>query len=252
VPNNFAGFQYAKSGNAYAGLIAYDGGLLNVLSKEYIQTQLIEPLVAGKEYCVSFYVSLAEKYSDYAVAQMGIHISTIPVSSSNYLTLPYTPQIESPDNIFITDTLGWTLVSGTYISNGGENYITIGNFKDTSDIDTLPVVNPFGSINHGAYYYIDDVSIICCESNGCSSYLSIPNIFSPNNDGINDQFNIKGLNYDDKVRIYNRWGLKIYEFVGINDSWNGRTTSGEECENGIYYYVIENKRNQKGFIQLLR
>ncbi len=63
--------------------------------------------------------------------------------------------------------------------------------------------------------------------------IYIPNAFSPNNDGVNDIFEIKnlGITYY-KIKIYNRWGQLIFE--GMNNSWNG-----EEAADGIYMAIVE-------------
>ena len=91
--------------------------------------------------------------------------------------------------------------------------------------------------------------------------LSIPNIFTPNNDGENDIFyftttSVKELTCD----IYDRWGLKIADWIATNDAvngWDGRTTSGVIATDGVYYFVMKaNTLNNKiieqtGFIHLL-
>ena len=74
----------------------------------------------------------------------------------NYAALPYTPQVESPLNAYLTNASGWTLVSGVYVAAGGEDHIVIGNFHD--DATTNSVAGP-GQWPGGSYYYIDDVSV---------------------------------------------------------------------------------------------
>ena len=82
---------------------------------------------------------------------------------------------------------------------------------------------------------------------------NIPNIFTPNNDGQNDVFSIKGLKSNDEVLIFNRWGNNVYTFSGMN-GWDGRTKGDANCSDGIYYYVIKRSESKllKGFIQLIR
>ena len=92
-----------------------------------------------------------------------------------------------------------------------------------------------------------------------NSEVTVPNIFSPNDDGINDVLiittkNISALN----CKIYNRWGILTGELTKINEGWDGRTTSGLPCKDGVYYYVLIAKDSNnkdyetKGFVQLLR
>lgn len=91
--------------------------------------------------------------------------------------------------------------------------------------------------------------------------LFIPQGFSPNDDGINDVFEIKGLNGRElNITVYNRWGNKVFEKEGYSNNWDGRTNvSGLKIGNnklpqGTYYYVVQfvsgNKETYSGFIVL--
>jgi gliding motility-associated-like protein len=87
-----------------------------------------------------------------------------------------------------------------------------------------------------------------------------PNVFTPNEDGVNDAFTIdvKGAsNYS--VSIFNRWGNQVYNWQKANPiPWNGRTPSGQECSEGVYYYtitgILENGAafQKQGTVHLLR
>jgi gliding motility-associated-like protein len=103
------------------------------------------------------------------------------------------------------------------------------------------------------------------NSNGCPASIDvptqiiIPNIFTPNGDNINDTFFIKASNLTNfSCKIYNRWGILLYQWNDINSSWNGKDKSGENAADGTYYYVISyidniNKANIKnGFFQLIK
>ena len=108
----------------------------------------------------------------------------------------------------------------------------------------------------------NDTSVNCrIPSDGCVEMFTpekAPNVFSPNDDGYNDLFQISGLNKGDKVEIYNRWGIKIFEFSGKNDGWDGFTTSGEKCPYGVYYYTTDfvdkssKYKTYSGFIHLIK
>lgn len=95
------------------------------------------------------------------------------------------------------------------------------------------------------------VELIVTSSRGCKdtakltiqtdpfSELIIPNIFTPNGDGINDLFTLKssGLKFLN-VELYSRWGLKLYDWATIHGGWDGRTSSGMEAPSGTYFYII--------------
>ncbi|MFO0320857.1 MAG: gliding motility-associated C-terminal domain-containing protein [Bacteroidota bacterium] len=112
------------------------------------------------------------------------------------------------------------------------------------------------------------IVMICCISHAKAqtvtfntkdtiSNIVLPNVFTPNFDGINDIYKP----YCDEIielsfSIYNRNGTLIFETNRINGFWDGRTTAGEYCKDGVYFCVltatgIEGKKySEKVFIQL--
>jgi hypothetical protein len=144
VPANLTGNQNAFDGDAYAG-IAVHSSIGNY--REYVQTQFATPLVAGGQYLVSFRVSAAG--SGFSNNIGAVISSTQPYGDGTFHPIDATPQINS--SAIISNVIGWTEISGTYIAAGGEAFLTIGNFFD--DAATSVSGNPT------AYYYVDDVSI---------------------------------------------------------------------------------------------
>ena len=77
-----------------------------------------------------------------------------------------------------------------------------------------------------------------------SSLLEIPNVFTPNEDGLNDFFQVKSLSLMSfSGKVFNRWGKLVYEWTdwkSEDSGWNGRNQgTGAESPSGTYYYVIE-------------
>jgi hypothetical protein len=156
IPSNFIGFQNPKEGINYAGIICKLYQVSNANNyREYLQTKLTFPLVQGKKYCVSFFASRANN-CEYATNNLGAFFSDTAIHNTSQLVLNYTPQINYSG--VLIDTVSWTRISGIIQANGGEQYITIGNFYD--DANTSEIY--FGTNivqGHISYYYIDLVEV---------------------------------------------------------------------------------------------
>lgn len=154
------GCQNPKTGNAYAGFSVYS---TSTEYREYIEAKLISPLIANKKYCVEFYVTLIEnaKYATDAIHGL-LTVDSIITLSPNCFHLTYNPQIKNTAANFITDTLNWSSVYGEYIAQGGEKFLTIGNFYDDNNTSFIIVNN--SSSYSTAYYFIDDVSVTLCDT----------------------------------------------------------------------------------------
>jgi gliding motility-associated-like protein len=74
---------------------------------------------------------------------------------------------------------------------------------------------------------------------------------------VNDRWIIDNIDtYGDcTVQIFNRWGVKVYDQAGYNNTWEGTNQAGEPLPDGVYYYVISfkgNPRQYSGAINILR
>jgi gliding motility-associated-like protein len=82
--------------------------------------------------------------------------------------------------------------------------------------------------------------------------LIIPNAFSPNDDGINDQFTVPGLEYYMNVSfsVFNKWGNIVYSSNDYRNDWKGQNNSGEVLTDDTYYFLLDIKEGMKynGFI----
>ncbi|MBP6512677.1 MAG: gliding motility-associated C-terminal domain-containing protein [Bacteroidia bacterium] len=158
IPTNVAGYcDERKNGKNYMGL-QFD--LLNGY-REYISVPLAIPMVAGGIYQLEFYVQLADS-ARFACNSLGMLLSNNIPTQPGTGTILFTPQLESSAQI--VDTNNWTLVSGMYLAFGGENYVTLGLFRD--DNDPLLQKTNYGtrasnctSIDNSAYYFFDDIVV---------------------------------------------------------------------------------------------
>jgi gliding motility-associated-like protein len=96
-------------------------------------------------------------------------------------------------------------------------------------------------------YYIRQVAGTCASTFAMvkvkvydDTRLTVPNAFSPNNDGINDTWIIKteGIIREARVRIFNRYGQQVYNSFSISAPWDGRF-NGTPLPVGTYYWTIE-------------
>jgi gliding motility-associated-like protein len=104
-----------------------------------------------------------------------------------------------------------------------------------------------------------DTATVKITVNEIPTMIIIPNIFSPNGDGINDVFSIKATGISDfDCKIYDRWGILLHEWTGIDGGWDGKGKNGNNETDGTYFYIINyndinNKTiNKTGFFELVR
>lgn len=244
VPNNYVGSQNAHSGNAYSGFVTC---FLtpNEEAREYLQVKLKSELESGELYEFSCFLSLSDS-SKYCLNEIGIALTSNSIGGNYATNISIQPVLVDNSPNGLCDDLNWMKVSCIYFAKGGEKYLTIGVFK--KDFELGHTIMEASKPLNCAYYYIDDVSIILLDD------IVIPNIFTPNNDGVNDVWEMKlGSEFD--VKILNRWGNLITDKSSLQNDfkWDGKTKSGEECPDGVYFYLItKDSFIKKGFIHLVR
>ncbi len=91
--------------------------------------------------------------------------------------------------------------------------------------------------------------------------VKIPNVFTPNNDGINDCFQVAGISAkcdEYYIKIFNRWGNVVYENTDGTHCWNGKSQVGVDIPEGVYYYIMNIKKrngpsiNDHGTVTVIR
>lgn len=177
VPNNKLGFQHPRTGEGYCGIYCSKDNY-----REYLQTQLERPLKHGRTYRLSFFVSLSE-YSTGAVATIGGLLTHERISDTTRAILMqkemkiitpritqttfvyYQPQVVNSVEHALMDTQGWMEIAGDFVAEGGEEYLTIGNFFSAANSGIVDDSTLLTYLLPGSYYYIDDVKLYClnCE-----------------------------------------------------------------------------------------
>ncbi len=248
IPSNAVGFQTPNDGNGYSGIsCAFDSSNWNY--REYIQVKLLQKLQSNKKYEFSCFISRADSMP-YCISEIGFGLSNIAIGGNFTTPIFYSPQLTTPINFLICDAISWYETKTVYTAIGGEEFLTIGSFKDNSSIDTFCISSSLlNSQGAYSYYYIDNVKIVELSNN-------TPNFFSPNGDNINDEWEPL-INENEKIEIFNRWGQKIYDINSTNKIWNGISNYGINCNVGVYYFIKFSNADkkeiiEKGFIQLMR
>lgn len=163
VPYGPFGFQYPKSGGAFAEVQSLCQPTLCPASNSrgYIRNRLKTNLIAGKTYCVKFYVNIAND-SNYGIDGFGAYFGNNSLDTIIYTNKPLTylvPQVQNSTNNIITDTLNWTLITGTFVATGIEKHMIIGNFKSDA-ATTKTLINTTYLSNVISEFYLDDASCI--------------------------------------------------------------------------------------------
>jgi gliding motility-associated-like protein len=263
VPLGYLGFQHPYEGNGHLGLYVFSYNPLNPDTiynnsngkREYATVLLEQPLNPGTTYCLSFYISFAES-SIYAIDKIGAYFSTDTVWALGVGPANYLPQIQSENGVVFSDTSNWIRIDGEFVANGGERYMTVGNFNNFENTTAELVKNTTsGGL---AYYYFDMFTLDECKPQIALSgkplgYISpeiiYPNVFTPNKDGVNDVFKIENLPENIHLTVYNRWGAVVYSSTNYQNNWDG-----DGLSDGVYYYILSSSEDnhKKGIITILR
>ncbi len=163
VPDNTSGFQYPRTGSGYGSVILkmIGTGTLTAERREYLHVPLITNLQSGKLYCGTFYVNLNNdaKYTtdriSMALSSNSFACNQAMPSPQSISPLPIVTQVANTLGNFITDTLNWIEVSGSFTATGTEAYLTIGNFYDDANTSHIAL----SGTRTICYLLIDDVSI---------------------------------------------------------------------------------------------
>ncbi|MCW3072330.1 MAG: hypothetical protein JWO44_2220 [Bacteroidetes bacterium] len=190
----------------------------------------------------------------YSVTQSGCSSTSSQVVDVDPITAAFTA----------TPLSGMAPVSVTTL-NGSLNAVSYAwNFGNGA---TSAATNP-STVYTGMGNYT--IVLIATNANGCRDTASIgvhvdelsallaPNVFTPNGDGHNDIFHpviAEGLS-EFKATVYDRWGLKMYEWSDENMGWNGKAKNGSAAPDGTYFWMISGKGvdgkayDFTGFVQL--
>lgn len=189
-------------------------------------------------------------------------VATDSNGCSNYCTINLTelpiPNVDAGNDVIISSGENTQLsASGT----GTHNWYPSNGLSCTNCAN--PIANP-GSTTTYYVEYTDNNGCIAHDSVtiivelNCNEDIFVPNAFSPNNDGQNDELNVYGSCLKSiSFIIYDRWGNKLFETNDMGSGWNG-AYSGNDMDTGVYVYklsAVTNTNmviNKSGNISLIR
>lgn len=161
---------------------------------------------------------------------------TVTVKQNPFANAGDNKQIHEGQSVKLSGSLGGDDITGFF-------WTPSTNLDDPASL--TPVANPTDNIT----YTLNVQSKSCGQATSSVHVrvykkIIIPNTFTPNNDGINDYWNIVGLiTYpESSIMIFNRYGQKVYHNIGYSVPWNG-TINGSPMPEGTYYYIIDLKND---------
>jgi len=195
--------------------------------------------------------------------------SSISAPGSNTITVIQNPKAAfsyTPASVIIQDTT----IAFTSHSTGASSLLW--NFGDTASQanNTSILINPTHAYKDSGNYCIllvafntgcvDTARQCLIVHEACTLPKQIPNVFSPNGDGINDIFTIRSSGLKELIcTMYNRWGMEIYQYDAVLTGWDGHTFSDSKAPDGTYYYILKatcltstDQLKGNGFLQLVR
>lgn len=164
VPSNVFGTRNAATGVAYIGLFTYST-IMPVDTppphyREKIGVALESPLIIGTKYYCSFKVSATSSHVQFvngASNRTGILFSTVQYTTEDFTTAFNHCQISSDE--IVSDTTGWVKVQGSFVADSAYGFLSLGNFFDNSNTDTVRFWFGNGGNHVQAYQFIDDVCV---------------------------------------------------------------------------------------------
>ena len=258
---------YVVTGVSSNGCVKNDTINVRVRQPFAMQVQAGDTLCAGEQ--LKLGASGADKYQWYPSAGLDNTNSATPQASPSATTV-YTVIGRDNDNCFAdTGSAKITVFPIPQVFAGNDTTVSTGSTiqlmaQSSSDVDKwawapaaglscttckAPMATVKGSVtykvtasNDGGCVKSDDITITSVCNNG---NFFIPNTFSPNGDGVNDVFYVrgKGLNMIHSLRIFNRWGQTVFErrdFAPNDPSagWDGKI-DGKVADLDVYVYIVE-------------
>lgn len=242
-------------------ITGFDGNIDDGIYMEYLKTCLTQPLQPGNSY------NLQLNLTGIGISSFGNVLTNIwfgPVD----ITL-FGSSICSQSAI---QTTTCPTISADWVELGHASYQADGTWQTLNlqftalhSIQSIMIGGPcsppndfsFSEANGESfepYFVLDNASLNVIDLEDCNFDFNIPNVITPNSDGLNDLFEIENLPENTELIILNRWGNLVFSSANYQNNWDGKNTSGKDLVDGVYYYKIKTTSGKisHGFIHLSR
>jgi OOP family OmpA-OmpF porin len=161
VPLNRFGDEPALEGDAYGGLVLFSRSKWRY--REYLSTEFKRALAPGEWVCASAWLSSADK-AGIVSDGFGIHLSEKALTGDRDFILDAKPQMENPSGHFIEVSDGWIKLSDAVQAEGGERWLTMGNFQSKGSSRIAASADAPKDASDWAYVYVDGVELVPVDS----------------------------------------------------------------------------------------
>ncbi|NJN77032.1 MAG: gliding motility-associated C-terminal domain-containing protein [Saprospiraceae bacterium] len=222
--------------NEIMELDAFDANARNYVWQDNSTLPTLEITAAGTYFVTVFYNQNCEISDTITLIEEGEIYPTLPNDTIICKNNPVTLNAYQPNAI----SYKWETIDA---------YFEQHNPNDSVIIATLPGEYKVTISNECRAF----TQTILIEQEDCGCYPYVPNAFSPNNDGINDNFKVYTNctlgNYN--LKIYDRWGGIVFESNDFNNGWDG-TKHGQNLNDGVYVWVLTFQApNERGIVETM-
>ena len=182
MPMSLFTFQEPLDGESCVGIFTYHKNGQQE-QREWVMVQLLDSMVVGQTYFASFYANAGfggnALYPQIWLASNNIGM-LFTTTSRQWLAQPYPAALNISHvrrTTVLSDTLGWTLVSGSFVADSAYKYLMIGNFYENAQTDTVHFADPSSVpfwLPRG-YTLIDNVCV-SADPNGCDLEQGFANV----------------------------------------------------------------------------
>jgi gliding motility-associated-like protein len=230
-------------------LFIVDANGCSTSASSFLEVLAVPNITASADACICFGDSLTLNASGtpsytWSTGQTTSSIQVSPLTNTTYIVSYSNGVCADDDSVFICVNPTPVVIASNDTSIQFQSTVFLSatgtgpfDWNPSNTLNCTPCANPEASPSETTTYIVSTTNAFGCSAQDIvtvSIYyvLIIPNIFTPNGDGMNDTFHILGLPPDSKLAIFNRWGNELYTTDSYLNNWTTET-------DGVYYYVLK-------------